>query len=335
MLLLDALRGNNKTSRHPVWIMRQAGRYLPEYRQLRQKYSFNEMCHQSDLATEVTLMPLKRFAFDAAIVFSDILVILETFDTYFEIHEKVGPVIDKPLTLTSLIKEPSLEYIESQLSYVFKTIKNLQKELEVPLLGFAGAPFTVASYWIEGGSTKTFSQIKRWLFNHPQHLHAVLKALTEATKQYLTLQVKAGVDAVQIFESWASVLTPSDFSAFCMPYLKELVDHMHNLNVPVILFAKGTSAHGLKLASLNPSALSLDWSVDLEEFRRNIPSHIALQGNFDPALLYGSKNFIHRKVKEALLKREKDPSYIVNLGHGMHPDMPLEGVHAFLDAVTL
>jgi uroporphyrinogen decarboxylase len=120
-----------------------------------------------------------------------------------------------------------------------------------------------------------------------------------------------------------------------MPYLKELVDHMHSLNVPVILFAKGTSAHGLKLASLNPSALSLDWSVDLEEFRRNIPSHIALQGNFDPSLLYGSKNFIHTKVKEALQKREKDPSYIVNLGHGMHPDMPLEGVHVFIDAVTL
>ncbi len=317
---LAALHCRNR-GRPPVWIMRQAGRYMPEYRALRKKYSFKEMIRTPEIAAEVTLMPIKQFGMDAAIIFSDILTIPEALGCPFEFHEGVGPVFEKPMTPQGV---RDLSAINS-LNYVGQAIRMVKPELDVPLLGFCGAPFTVASYMAGG-----IKQAKKWLFQSPDSFHKLLDIITTASIDYLNMQIHAGIDAFQIFESWSCSLGYPQLQEFSFPYMKRIIDAS---SVPVILFGKGTSGCIRDLAALTPHALSLDWNCDLLAVRGQVPEGIALQGNLDPHVLYGSAETIRRECRQLLDKMRHDKGFIFNLGHGILPDISPDAVKVLVDTV--
>lgn len=311
--------------------MRQAGRYMPEYRALRQKYSFESLCHNPELIREVTLLPVRSLSVDAAILFADILHICEVFNRPFSFVEGVGPVISEPIRE---MKQPLPERpVEECLGFVKKGIELLQEELSLPLIGFSGGPFTVASYLVEGGSSRDLKATKQWMFRDPEGFHRLLDQLTQRTLDYLKMQVQAGVQAVQIFDSWAGLLGYAQFRDFVLPYLKCLVEGLRETGIPVILFCRGSSYFAHELASLHPACVGLDWHCDLTEMRRKIPRIIALQGNFDPYLLYAPTKVIREEVTKTLEAMSGEEGYIVNLGHGISPDMSVEAVKAFVDAV--
>lgn len=325
--LLKALRCENRES-PPVWIMRQAGRYLPAYQLLRKKYPLNELFHQPELAAEITQLPLALFDLDAAILFSDILVIAELFGLKVHFPEGKSPFIEPILENEQDIQALSIRPAEEVLSYVFKTIQLLQGKLSVPLLGFSGAPFTVATYLLQGEA-----RTKEWIYHHPQTFHLLLQKLTEATITYLKLQIQAGVAAVQIFDSWANLLTYSHFMEFSAPYLKQIVTALKSDSVPVILFCRGSSSLPLELSALEPHAISFDWQKELSQIRSQVPTHIAVQGNFDPHLLKAPIPVITQTVTKLLNSMQGDPGFIVNLGHGILPDTPVDHVKAFVDLI--
>lgn len=331
-LILKALRCQN-TARAPIWIMRQAGRYMPEYRALRSKYSFMDMCHQPELAAEITLMPIRTFDMDAAILFCDILVVAEAFGVGLRFEEGVGPIIERPIkTERDVDNLPEVD-VRTKLGYVSEAIKILRSQLKVPLLGFCGAPFTVASYMIEGGSSRDFKKTKQWMLREPASFHKLLQKITDTTIEYLRLQIESGVQAVQIFDSWAHVLGHMQFREFSLHYLKQIVDAISTTQVPVILFCRGSSVFAQQLVEVNPSAISLDWQSDMLSMRTHIPSHIALQGNLDPDILYSSITHIKREADRLLKGMRKDQGYIFNLGHGIHPDISPDSVKALVDHV--
>jgi uroporphyrinogen decarboxylase len=327
-LLLKALKGENH-SRPPVWLMRQAGRYMPQYRALRQKHSFLEMCHQPELIAEITQMPLKEFDFDAAILFSDILVIPEAWKLGLRFEEGVGPVLEKPIRQASDIEKLPLLPIEA-LDYVRKGIKLLLPQLQVPLIGFCGAPFTVASYMIEGGSSKDLRKTKQWLMREPKSFHLLLQKIADASIAYLNMQIESGVQALQIFESWAPILAHAQFQEFSLAYLNQILHGLKDKTIPVILFSKGSFAQ--QLAQIKPAGISVDWQVDISQIRKMIP-RIALQGNLDPDVLYGSHETIQREVKRIVDSMKGDPAFIFNLGHGIHPDIPCDAVKRLVETV--
>lgn len=330
--LLDALKGCNR-DRPPIWLMRQAGRYLPEYRTLKEKYDFLDLCHQPELATEVTLLPFKRFNFDAAILFSDILVIPEALGVGLHFEEKKGPIIERPLHSAKDVLALPLPDITEKLSYVSKAIKLLKPQLDIPLIGFCGAPFTVASYMIEGGSSRDLKKTKQWLLRDPQSFHRLLETITTCSIAYLKMQIDAGVNAIQIFDSWAHVLGHAQFREFSLAYLEQLVNIVKLKNVPVILFCKGSSAWVSELAQISPSGISLDWHADLKQARQRIPNSIALQGNLDPDILYADTKKIRQETQRLLNSMKGDQGYIFNLGHGIHPDTPLESVKTLIECL--
>lgn len=294
-MLLEALKCKN-TDRPPVWLMRQAGRYLPSYRKLREKHSLKSLFFTPDLAAEITLMPIQQIGVDAAILFSDITVIAMALGYDLEFNE--GPVITgslKPLTL-----EP--------LSPIRDTILQIKKRSTVPLIGFCGGPYTVASYM--GGDPK------------------LLEPLTEATLQYIRMQEDAGVDAIQIFDSWANRLSDLEFQTHAAPYLQRLIEAAR---VPTILFMRGACARVKELVHLNPSAISFDWEKPLHTLRPHVP--MAVQGNLNPDLLYESLPVIQTEVKQLLANMGQDPGFIVNLGHGLKPDMSVDAVRCFVETV--
>jgi len=325
MKLLDALRCQNH-GRPPVWIMRQAGRYLPEYRKIREKYSFLEMTHSPQLAAEVTLLPIQRYEFDAAIIFSDILFISESLGYPFEFVEGVGPVLGTPIEpkdVESLSERRPLDFIED-------AIRLVKSKLSVPLLGFSGAPFTIASYMIEGGSSRDLKKTKQWLFHDPASFETLMEVLTQAIIENLNRQIEAGADAVQIFESWASHLALPQLRRFSFPYLKKIVE---GVRAPAILFGRGTAGYAGELAGLNPQGLGFDWSCDLAKVRRQVPKTIALQGNLDPQILFAPKKTIRVECRNILKSMEGDRGFIFNLGHGILPETPPENVHTLIDAI--
>lgn len=292
MLLLDALACKNK-HRPPIWLMRQAGRYLPEYHKFKEKQSLLEMFHDPKTIVEVTHLPFKRLDLDAAILFSDIMTVLNGLGIPYTFDP--GPKI----TFNGFNpKKNAYTHIET-------AIHRLKQELDVPLLGFAGAPFTILSYF-------------------PKQLddqHAALQKITDETITYLKLQIDSGVDAVQLFESSANNLSDEQFATYCLPYLKQIVD---SIDAPVILFARGKHAH--TLATLKPAAISLDWNYDLPQMRKQIDPSIALQGNLDPAILYKSQEKIKEALDRLLEPMKNEPGYIFNLGHGLRKDTPVENV---------
>ena len=326
IMFLEALRCENR-GRPPVWMMRQAGRYLPEYRKLREKWTLRELFFTPELAAWVTKMPIERFGFDAAILFSDITVVARSLGLALDFRE--GPVIDPlvdPSRIGSLARIPA----EESLGEIGETVRLLKRDLKVPLIGFCGGPFTVASYLIEKHAGQELPQTKKWAYREPESFERLLDKITEASIDYLQMQERAGVDAVQIFDSWAHVLTPVHFARFCVPYLKRLAQ---SVRVPVIVFMRGAGLRISDLVQLGTAGISFDWQVELSGLRKQVPKTIAIQGNFDPDLLYAPLSAIRATVERGIRSMENDPGFIVNLGHGVKPDVPVEAVQCLIDAV--
>lgn len=323
---LDALNCKNK-GRPPIWLMRQAGRYLPEYRKLKGSHDLYTLFHDVEACVEVTLQPIKRLGVDAAILFSDILTVFDGLGIRYRFEESTGPVVLDP--------PEKIQSVESEVAYahIRKIITSLKGELEVPLIGFAGAPFTIASYLIEGKTSRDLRATKKWLFKAPTSFHQLLDKITEATLAYVQLQIEAGVEAIQLFDSWAHVLGFEDFRECSLKPMKRLVEAIQAQGVPVILFCRGSSFFAEELASVHPAAISLDWSGSLPAIRKKIPETIALQGNLDPMVLYGPKEFIQKRVEALLASMEHDQGYLFNLGHGVLPDTPVEHVEFLVDYV--
>ncbi len=332
-LLLDVLNGK-PVNRPPIWIMRQAGRILPEYRALRSRLSgFVELVTTPDLAAEVTVQPVDRLGVDAAIIFSDILVIPECMGLHYELIEKKGPFF--PETIKGIADIEALDSGESaasRLSYVFDAINETKKRLEdrVPLIGFSGAPWTLMCYMIEGSGSKTFSKAKAVLYKEPAMAHKLLQKLTDTVIEYLKLKVKSGVDVVQVFDSWAGVLDQQTYTEFSLPYIEQIVAAINDL-VPTIVFAKGAHFSLDDILNGQSNAVGLDWSIDIPQIRKFVGSDRVLQGNMDPCVLYGSKDRIAEKVKQ--IHSQMGQNHIFNLGHGVYPDTPLENVISFVNSV--
>jgi uroporphyrinogen decarboxylase len=307
--------------------MRQAGRYLPEYRKLREKHSLREMFFTPELAALATQMPIERFGFDAAILFSDITAVALSLGLNLDFKE--GPVVEpfvNPSTVDSLLRIPP----EESLGRVGETIRILKRDLKEPLIGFCGGPFTVASYLIEKHSGQELPQTKKWAYRDPESFEQLLEKITQVSMDYLQMQERMGVDAIQIFDSWAHVLTPRHFQKFCVPYLERLVQ---SVRVPVIVFMRGASLRVEELIRLGAAGLSFDWQMELAKLRKQIPQTIAIQGNFDPDLLYAPLPAIRSATENLLRSMDPDPGFIVNLGHGIKPDVPLEAVQCLVETV--
>lgn len=325
LMLLEALQCRN-SGRPPIWLMRQAGRYLPEYQAMRRGRSLLEMFHDPKTIVEVTALPLEILHVDAAILFSDILTVLDGMQIHYDFQENVGPVVfDSPEMIKSRAAEDAYPHI-------IQSIETLKKQLSVPLLGFAGAPFTIASYLIEKRSSRDLKKTKQWLYREPESFTKLLDQITEATIAYLKCQIKAGVDAVQLFDSWANALNVWEFREYSLKPMQKIIEA---LDIPVIVFCRGSSLFAKELATLKPAAISIDWSGDLPTIRQSIPKTIALQGNLDPMLLYGSQKQIAAAIDRLLDGMTDDPGYIFNLGHGLLPDIPVKNVKFMVDYVRL
>lgn len=330
-LLLDALLCRN-TGRPPVWLMRQAGRYMPEYKALRSKYSFLDMCHQPELIAEVTQLPLRAFGMDAAILFSDILVIPEALGLGLQFEDGIGPIFERPLNSALDIETLAKVQIQDSLSYVAEGIRLVLPDLKVPLIGFCGAPFTVASYMIEGRSNRDLHKTKKWMLQHSESFHQLLDKLSDLSIEYLEMQIAAGVHAVQIFDSWAGTLGYAHFKEFSLAYMKKILDRIMG-KVPVILFCRGSSIFAPELAKISPNAISIDWNANIASLRPTIPHSIALQGNLDPDILYAPTNVLKQEVIKLLQSMHGDPGYIFNLGHGISHDVPVDNVKTLVECV--
>lgn len=329
--LLQALECKNQ-GRPPIWLMRQAGRYMPAYRALRSKYSFLEMCHQPELIAEVTLLPIHTFGMDAAILFSDILVIPEALGVGLRFEENLGPIIDRPISEAADIAKLPRHSMKESLQYVVEGIRLVKPQLKVPLLGFCGAPFTMASYMIEGKSSRDLRKTKQWMLRDPTSFHLLLDYLAECAITYLEMQIEAGVEAVQIFDSWAGLMAPQQFNEFSLHYLDKIVRHLKG-KVPVILFSKGTSSYLPEIAKIQPHAISVDWNIAMSTVREILPKGMAVQGNLDPDILFAPNDIIRKEATNLLKTMQGHPGYIFNLGHGLTPDIPMDAVKTLVDCV--
>lgn len=334
-LFLRAARGE-QTERTPVWMMRQAGRYLPEYRALRSEDEFFTVCRTPELAAEVTLQPIRRYPLDAAIIFSDILVVPQALGLEVQMVRGKGPHFPAPLERPSDLDRLRTPDVASDLGYVFDAITLTRQQLagRVPLIGFCGAPWTLMAYMIEGGGSKTFSTSKSWLYRHPEASHALLQRITDVLVDYLVGQIDAGAQAVQVFDSWAGLLAPGVFEAFALPYLRDLTRRVRESrpDIPQIVFAKGAHFASAMLAEAGYDVLGLDWTMDPRQVRREVGERITLQGNLDPVVLYADPEVIRQEVHRMLETFGEGP-HIANLGHGMHPDHDPEHARAFIEAV--
>jgi uroporphyrinogen decarboxylase len=331
-LLLRALRKEN-VERPPVWMMRQAGRYLPDYIKLRDKYDFFTRVQTPELATEITLQPIDQVGVDAAIIFSDILVIPQAMGLTVLMEEGKGPSLPKVMKTKADIDALQTEGVEESLHYVMDALSLTKKELNgrVPLIGFAGAPWTILCYMIEGKGSKTWDKAKQFAYTQPQLAHALLQKITSITIDYLKAQVNAGADTVQVFDSWAGSLSPEDFKTYAQPYLIQIADAVKD-SAPVILFPKG-SWYALKdLAKSSASGVGIDWTIAPGSARELTGNNITLQGNFDPAKLLAPIPQIKKWVKE-MIDAFGAQRYIANLGHGITPNVPVDHAKAFVEAV--
>ena len=314
--------------RPPVWIMRQAGRYLPEYLEVRaQAGDFMTLCQTPELAAKVTLQPIDRYAFDAAILFSDILTIPDAMGLGLSFETGEGPVFARPLrTLSDIQNLPAIDPVKD-LGYVMGAVTEIQHQLQsrVPLIGFSGSPWTLACYMVEGGASKTFSKIKGMIYNNPQALHLLLDKLADAVADYLIAQIEAGVNAIQIFDTWGGILTESAYREFSLAYMQKIIEKLpkehDGQRIPVILFTKGGGLWLEHIAESGCDCVGLDWTVSIQDAAARIGDKVALQGNLDPCVLYGDDETIRNEVQKCLDQAKHLPGYIFNLGHGMYPDM--------------
>lgn len=331
-LLLRALR-KEKLERPPVWMMRQAGRYLPDYIKLREKYDFFTRVQTPELATEITLQPIDQVGVDAAIIFSDILVIPQAMGVEVLMEEGKGPSLPKTIKTLADIESLNTSDAAVHLKYVLDALSLTKKELNgrVPLIGFAGAPWTILCYMVEGKGSKTWDKAKQFAYTQPELAHKLLQKITDITIDYLKAQVKAGADTVQVFDSWAGSLSPEDFSVFAEPYLKQIAEAV-KADAPVILFPKGSWYALESLSKSGASGIGIDWTVSPKMARQLTDNNITLQGNFDPAKLLAPIPQIKKWVKE-MIDQFGVQSYIANLGHGITPNVPVDHAKAFVEAV--
>ncbi|MDF1501842.1 uroporphyrinogen decarboxylase [Roseisolibacter sp. H3M3-2] len=334
-LLLRALR-REPVERPPVWLMRQAGRYLPEFRAVRARADFLTMVRTPDLAVEVTLQPVRRYGVDAAIVFSDILVIPDAMGMRLTVEESVGPVLHDPVRSMADVRRLLPVDPAADLAYHLTTLRETRRALDpgTALIGFAGAPWTLAAYMLEGSGGRQFAVAKRMLTERPDVAHALLARLADAVGDFLVAQVAAGAQAVQLFDSWAGALGPDDFARFALPYLARAARRAAEAGAPVIVFAPGAWMHAEAIAAATqPAALGADWHVRPDEARRLADRmRVAVQGNLDPCHLYGDAATVRRRTR-AMLRGLHGAGHVANLGHGVLPDTPVENVGAFIETV--
>lgn len=324
-------------SKTPVWMMRQAGRYLPEYRNIRSQYGFMQMMKTPAIACDITLQPIRRFGMDAAILFSDILTTAEALGSQLHFDEGIGPVIDNPIRTIDDVNTISIPNVTHSIGYVAEAIHLIQQELNsfnTPLIGFCGAPFTVASYMIEGKGSTELKQVKRIIGNNPEILISLLDKLTDISIAYLKMQVEAGVNAIQIFDTWAGLLSHDDFKQFALPAITKIVSAIKPLGVPIAVYCRHSDTFAPLLATTGVNVISLDWQCDIVQMREKIPAHIALQGNLDPYLLLSSPDILKERVTKLVLSMKGKPGYIFNLGHGVFPDVPPDSVKLVVDTIS-
>ncbi|MGQ4277105.1 uroporphyrinogen decarboxylase [Pseudidiomarina sp. E22-M8] len=328
------------TERTPIWMMRQAGRYLPEYREIRKEAGdFMTLCKNPELACEVTMQPLRRFPLDAAILFSDILTIPDAMGLglYFETGE--GPKFERPVRDLAAINKLGVPDPEQELGYVMNAVRTIRRELQgkVPLIGFSGSPWTLATYMVEGGSTKNFSEVKKLMFAEPQAMHKLLDTLAQSVTSYLNAQIAAGAQAVMVFDTWGGVLSPRDYREFSLRYMQQIVDGLTRENegrrVPVTLFTKNAGPWLDEMAKTGADALGVDWTTDLADARKLVQDKVALQGNMDPSMLYASPARIEEEVATILASYGHGHGHVFNLGHGIHPQVDPDHAAAFIEAV--
>jgi uroporphyrinogen decarboxylase len=322
------------TSYTPVWLMRQAGRYMEEYRKLRREHDFLELCKNPDLATEITVTPVERLGVDAAILFADILLILEPMGVGLEYSKGDGPVIHRPVRSGKDVDGLNDFDPEKELSFVYDAVRRISKALKnkAPLIGFAGAPFTLAAYLIEGGGSRNYVQTKKLFFTAPEAWKRLMERLAKLTAEYLNCQIAAGAEAVQLFDSWAGCLTPPDYEQFVLPYTRAVIDAI-TPGVPVIHFSTGTAGSLKLVRAAGGDVIGFDWRVNLDEAWQTVGYDVAVQGNLDPATLYASPKEIRSRVADILRRAGSRPGHIFNLGHGVLPETPVDHVIAMVEAV--
>ncbi|MEJ7767307.1 MAG: uroporphyrinogen decarboxylase [Chitinophagaceae bacterium] len=331
-LLLRALKGEH-VDRPPVWMMRQAGRYLPDYMKLKEKYSFFERCQIPELATEITIQPVEQVGVDAAIIFSDILVVPQAMGMEVQMVEGKGPFLPEPVKQYRDIDKLTVPDVDEKLGYVFDALSLTKKTLDgrVPLIGFAGAPWTLLCYMVQGKGSKTFDEAKAFCFTQPEAAHRLLQMLTDTTIAYLRGQAKAGADVVQLFDSWGGLLSPKDFEEFSLRYIRQIIAAVKD-DCLTIIFAKGAWFALESMSQTGANGLGVDWCVAPKIAREFAGKDITLQGNFDPSRLLGSVDSIKKSVKE-MIDAFGTQRYIANLGHGILPNVPVDHARAFVDAV--
>jgi uroporphyrinogen decarboxylase len=329
-----------EVTRTPIWVMRQAGRYLPEYRATRKKAGdFLTLCKSSDLACEVTLQPLERFDLDAAILFSDILTIPDAMGLGLHFIEGEGPKFSHPLSSLAEINQLTKPDVSKDLSYVSEAVSVIKKNLKgrVPLIGFTGSPWTLATYMVEGGSSKTFSKVKGLMYENPKHMHQLLDVLADTIIDYLNSQIEAGADSVMIFDTWGGLLNKASYENFSLMYMSKIVAGINRnyegKTIPVTLFTKGGSAWLEQIAATGCDAVGIDWTVEIGEAERRVGSKVALQGNLDPSVLYASPEVIKSEAYKILDQFQGSTGHVFNLGHGITPDVDPESMKALVDAV--
>ena len=333
-LFLRACRRQD-VERTPVWMMRQAGRYLPQYRAVRDKADFLTMCKTPELAAEVTIQPVDIVGVDAAIIFSDILVIPEAMGMKFEMIESKGPVFNHPLRNEEDVKLLKKIDPSKDLKYVLDAVSLTKKELNgrVPLIGFCGSPWTLLTYMVEGKGSKNFSFVKKLIYNNPKLAHEVLGKLADAAADYLSAKIEAGADAVQIFDTWGGALSQNDYDEFSLKYIEEIISQIKRKDEPVIVFSKGVHYKPENIAAAGADVIGLDWTMDLDEVRSKVGDRVALQGNLDPTVLYAPEEKIKEEVVRVLKSYGKGNGHIFNLGHGILPDVDPEKAKAMINFV--
>ena len=339
-LFLRACR-REPTPRVPIWMMRQAGRYMADYMAVRAKVSFLELCRTPELACQVTMQPIDRFGFDAAILFSDILVVLPPMGLEVEFGDG-GPHLPSPIRTSADVERLAVPDPADSLSYVMEAVRQIRRALagRVPLIGFAGAPFTLATYAVEGGGSKNYERTKSMMFADPEAFHRVLDRLARTVAAYLEAQVEAGAEAVQLFDSWAGILAPGDFREFALRYVREIVDLLRGSRtwavtggVPIIYFVNGCAPYLDDVARSGADVLGVDWRVDLGDVRRRLGDRMAVQGNLDPTALFAPEDRLRRRVAEVLGSAGAAPGHIFNLGHGILPPTDPDRVQLVVDTV--
>lgn len=323
-----------KTSYTPVWLMRQAGRYMEEYRKLRAQYEFLELCKKPDVAAEITITPVEKFGVDAAILFADILLILEPMGVGLEYSKGNGPVIHNQVSSRTQVEELIEFDPQEALPFVYETVRKSCAALNgrVPLIGFAGAPFTLASYLIEGGGSRNYVKTKKLIYSNPGAWRPLMERLSSLTAKYLNAQIAAGAEAVQLFDSWAGCLSPEDYERYVLPYTRATIVAV-TPGIPVIHFSTGTGGFLSSIRAAGGDVIGVDWRVSIDAAWEELGHDVAIQGNLDPAVLLSSTRDIRRRVEELLRRANGRAGHIFNLGHGVLPETPVANVKAMVEAV--